>query len=119
MKHPFVNRLAVACAALIFAVACSEKPATNNQALLVAVTFEAGATAQCVRGVATPQTGSEAVTEPIARKDTLLIAVDRAASWSGNVTLVARGYATCAAAADVLCAQDASVTRARRRRRSR
>lgn len=54
--------------------------------------------AQCVRVVATPQTGVEGISQPIARKDEVKVAIYRAADWSEQVTLIARGYSDCAAA---------------------
>lgn len=77
------------------AVAGCSGDARLSDGLRVTVNVAPNSLSQCIRVIATPAGGTEAATRPIARKDEINVAVYRAKDWSGQVTLVARGYRSC------------------------
>lgn len=107
-------RLPLLFASACAVAACSQTPTAGRQALLAAITFEDGATSQCARLVVTPKTGAVGLSNVLEKKDKLNIAVYRADDWSEEATFVARGYASCDAAAaspDVFTEESDPVTR--------
>src|SRR3712207_2396196 len=90
--------------------ACSADPRLS-EGLKVTVQVEPSSLSQCVRVLATPETGTPQPSRAIPRKDSIVVAVYRAKDWSGAVTLVARGYASCDDASDTFIEESAAETR--------
>lgn len=84
-------------------------PRTNvDSALLVKVSVAEASASRCVRVVVTPQTGEAAATEAIVAKSEVSVAVFRGSGWSDDVSVEARGYASCEQASDLAANIEAS-----------